>query len=141
MYFIQLLLSPFFPLMYIFPLLPPLPLPPPSFPPPPPFSPSFLLLSFGSLPFHSFPPPPLTLLPTQYGFIAYQGEDQSSENIFFHMNSLANGCNIADLNPGDEVEFLITFSQKAQKNSANYVKKLTYVNMSHRRITSRAVFY
>ena len=46
------------------------------------------------------------------------------------MNSLANGCNIADLNPGDEVEFLITFSQKAQKNSANYVKKLTYVNMS-----------
>ena len=73
------------------------------------------------------PPPPS---PAQYGFIAYQGEDYSNENIFFHMNSLANGCNIADLNPGDEVEFLITFSQKAQKNSANYVKKLTYVNMS-----------
>ena len=136
MYFIQLLSS-FFPLstyIYFFPFfLPLLSLLLPLLP--------FLLLFFGSLPSHSFPPPPLTLLPTQYGFIAYQGEDQSSENIFFHMNSLANGCNIADLNPGDEVEFLITFSQKAQKNSANYVKKLTYVNMSHRRIASRAVLY
>ena len=61
---------------------------------------------------------------TQYGFIAYQGEGWRSESVFFHMNSLVNGCDISDLKAGDEVEFLLTFSQKAQKNSAIHVKKL-----------------
>ena len=45
------------------------------------------------------------------------------------MNSVANGCDFSDLHPGDEVEFLITFSQKAQKNSASYVKKLRYMDV------------
>eukprot|EP00731_Ephydatia_muelleri_P017162 Em0010g260a len=60
----------------------------------------------------------------QYGFIAYT-KDGQTENVFFHMNSLANGCAFTDLKPGDEVEFLTTFNQKTQRASAAHVKKLS----------------
>lgn len=60
----------------------------------------------------------------QYGFITYTSEGRS-ENVFFHMNSLAGSSEFSDLKAGDEVEFLLTFSQKAQKNSAIHVKKLS----------------
>ena len=62
----------------------------------------------------------------QYGFILYQdqGSDGGEESIFFHMNSLTGGSDFSDLRPGDEVEFLITFSQRTNKNSAIHVKKL-----------------
>ena len=43
------------------------------------------------------------------------------------MNSLAGSSEFSDLKAGDEVEFLLTFSQKAQKNSAIHVKKLRCV--------------
>ena len=51
-------------------------------------------------------------------------KDNQAENVFFHMNSLADGCSFSDLKPGDEVEFLTTFSQKTQRISAAHVKKL-----------------
>ena len=70
---------------------------------------------------HTHAPPPHT----QYGFITYPGEGRLSESVFFHMNSLIGGCDFSELRAGDEVEFLLTFSQKAQKNSAIHVKKLT----------------
>ena len=63
------------------------------------------------------------LLHSQYGFIAYQNEGGPA-SVFFHMNSLAGGCDPSELRPGDEVEFLVTLSQKTQKNSAIHVKKL-----------------
>ena len=59
----------------------------------------------------------------QYGFIGYQGEGGPG-SVFFHMNSLTGGCDPGELRPGDEVEFLITTSQKTQKTSAIHVKKL-----------------
>ena len=63
----------------------------------------------------------------QYGFILYQDPNQRNsgeESIFFHMNSLTGSCEFTDLRPGDEVEFLMTYSQRTHKNSAVYVKKL-----------------
>lgn len=60
----------------------------------------------------------------QYGFIAYQNEGGPG-SVFFHMNSLTEGCDPSELRPGDEVEFLITLNQKTQKNSAIHVKKLS----------------
>ena len=59
----------------------------------------------------------------QYGFIVY-AKDGQTENVFFHMNSLVNGCAFTDLKPGDEVEFLTAFNQKTQRTSAAQVKKL-----------------
>ena len=60
----------------------------------------------------------------QYGFIVY-AKDGQTENVFFHMNSLVNGCAFTDLKPGDEVEFLTAFNQKTQRTSAAQVKKLS----------------
>ena len=37
------------------------------------------------------------------------------------MNSLAGSSEFSDLKAGDEVEFQLTFSQKAQKNSAIHI--------------------
>lgn len=44
------------------------------------------------------------------------------------MNSLAGSCEFSDLRPGDEVEFLMTYSQRTHKHSAIHVKKLRYKN-------------
>ena len=71
-----------------------------------------------------------THIHTQYGFITYPGEGRLSESVFFHMNSLIGGCDFSELRAGDEVEFLLTFSQKARKNSAIHVKKLRWVRNS-----------
>ena len=46
------------------------------------------------------------------------------ESIFFHMNSMASGCEFSDLHSGDEVEFLLVTKTKAKKNNAIHVKKL-----------------
>lgn len=66
----------------------------------------------------------------QYGFILYQEQSQRSsgggeESIFFHMNSLTGSSEFSDLRPGDEVEFLMTYSQRTHKHSAIHVKKLS----------------
>ena len=64
----------------------------------------------------------------QYGFILYHDQSQRNgggeESIFFHMNSLSGSCVFSDLRPGDEVEFLMTYSQRTHKHSAIHVKKL-----------------
>ena len=90
------------------------PSPPPSLPPPP---------SFPSPPPPSLPPslPPPSL---QYGFLSYQAQGSGSDSVFFHMNSVVTGSDFSELEVGDEVEFLIVFSQKTKKNSAIHVKKL-----------------
>ena len=51
----------------------------------------------------------------------------SWESVFFHMNSLASGCEFSDLHSGDEVEFLLVSNSRGRKNSAIHVKKLRYV--------------
>lgn len=50
--------------------------------------------------------------------------NSNSENVFFHMKSMAMGCDFSDLHSGDEVEFLLVTSTKARKTSAIHVKKL-----------------
>lgn len=82
------------------------------------------------------------VLSTQYGFILYQDQSQRSngggeESIFFHMNSLAGSCEFSDLRPGDEVEFLMTYSQRTHKHSAIHVKKLRYkISISRRMVVA-----
>ena len=51
----------------------------------------------------------------------------SWESVFFHMNSLASGCEFSDLHSGDEVEFLLVSNSRGRKNSAIHVKKLRCV--------------
>ncbi len=41
------------------------------------------------------------------------------------------GADFEELKDGDDVEFLTVFSQKAQKDSAIYVRKLTYAIIIH----------
>ena len=67
----------------------------------------------------------------QYGFILYQEQTQRNngggeESVFFHMNSLTGTSEFSDLRPGDEVEFLMTYSQRTRKHSAIHVKKLRW---------------
>ncbi len=82
----------------------------------------------------------------QYGFIAphshleqngnafnsHHSHDQSGmengggKNVFFHMKSLAIGCDFSDLHSGDEVEFLLVTNTKGKKNNAIHVKKLRW---------------
>lgn len=38
---------------------------------------------------------------------------------------LADGCEFSELSSGDEVQFKTMFSQRSQKDSAIYVKKIT----------------
>lgn len=78
----------------------------------------------------------VTDLSLQYGFITrhyshYNGKGASTnsapggggESVFFHMKSLAAGCDFYELHSGDEVEFLMV-TNKSKKNSAIHVKKL-----------------
>ena len=69
----------------------------------------------------------------QYGFICLHNQflggigngNGNSENVFFHMKSMASGCDFSDLHSGDEVEFLLVTNSKARKTtSAIHVKKL-----------------
>lgn len=61
----------------------------------------------------------------QFGFINYKDDNGETISVFFHRNSMSDGCEFSELSSGDEVQFKTMFSQRSQKDSAIYVKKIT----------------
>lgn len=55
----------------------------------------------------------------QFGFIAYENEE--GKNLFFHMSELDGDM---ELQPGDEVEFVVVQNQKTRKMSACSLRKM-----------------
>jgi cold shock CspA family protein len=55
----------------------------------------------------------------QYGFIVYYSDGEKI-SVFFHKSNIDKGD---DLKPGDEVEFVVSFSSKSEKHQAICVKK------------------
>lgn len=56
----------------------------------------------------------------QYGFLNYEAEE--GKKLFFHMTEVHNG---ADIQPGDEVEFVVVYNQRNKKYSATSLRKIT----------------
>ncbi len=71
----------------------------------------------------------INLRSSQYngkGLLARETGSGGGESVFFHMKSVASGCDFSELHSGDDVEFLLV-TNKAKKSNAIHVKKLRCV--------------
>ncbi|XP_020615524.1 cold shock domain-containing protein E1-like [Orbicella faveolata] len=55
----------------------------------------------------------------QFGFIAYENEE--GKNLFFHMSEVEGEV---ELQPGDEVEFVVVQNQKSRKMSGCSLRRI-----------------